>query len=300
MSRLVAANAFNVPEATLRRHLKKNEKEMPAHGGRFREIFSAAHQEDLKFYSTAMDKILFGLTKKQCREDWFFDDLREQRGKYKFPASSIYNVVQSGLSPVLNKLPMEVSPTGSRRVSKIASAERGRNVTIICCISTTGFYLLPFLIFARKRMLPALVGKGPPATFGNAVKGFKECRIKPPNPLEFSEHDFSAANTTDHDVIGDATENNSANPKTLVVENQHINTSKEPELMAKADSNILKKPVSVFYFKLLPKATQCEKKKAKKHEDIKSRPNSPIASNSKDGVLRYPACEEEYCDPLAQ
>ncbi|GFV33659.1 uncharacterized protein TNCV_4567741 [Trichonephila clavipes] len=29
----------------------------------------------------------------------------------------------------------------------------------------------------------------------------------------------------------------------------------------------------------------------------KSRPNSPVASTSKDGVLRWPACEEEYCDP---
>ncbi|GFU15748.1 uncharacterized protein TNCV_2367201 [Trichonephila clavipes] len=29
---------------------------------------------------------------------------------------------------------------------------------------------------------------------------------------------------------------------------------------------------------------------------IKYRPNSPIASTSKDGVLRCPACQEEYCD----
>ncbi|GFY73755.1 DDE-1 domain-containing protein [Trichonephila inaurata madagascariensis] len=61
---------------------------------------------------------------------------------------------------------MVVSPTGSRRVSKIVSAERGRNVTIICCISATGFYLPRFLIFASKRMLPELVAKAPPGTIG--------------------------------------------------------------------------------------------------------------------------------------
>lgn len=62
---------------------------------------------------------------------------------------------------------MVVSPTGSRRVSKIVSAERGRNVTIICCISASGFYLIPFLIFARKRMLPELVERAPPGNIGH-------------------------------------------------------------------------------------------------------------------------------------
>ncbi|GFX35301.1 uncharacterized protein TNCV_101081 [Trichonephila clavipes] len=49
----------------------------------------------------------------------------------------------------------------------------------------------------------------------------------------------------------------------------------------------------------------CETKKGVKKlklsscrpKSIKSRPNSPVASNSKDGVLRCPACEEEYCNP---
>ncbi|GFY56634.1 DDE-1 domain-containing protein [Trichonephila inaurata madagascariensis] len=48
---------------------------------------------------------------------------------------------------------MVISPKGSRRVSKIVSAERGRKVTIICCISATGF--------------PELVGKAPPGTVGH-------------------------------------------------------------------------------------------------------------------------------------
>ncbi|GFY05959.1 hypothetical protein TNCV_3862641 [Trichonephila clavipes] len=77
-----------------------------------------------------------------------------------------------------------------------------------------------------------------------------------------------------NDVVGDSTDINSANPQTLVVENQHINPPEEPELMANTDYDAPKKPKS-----------------------IKSRPNSPVASISKDGVIRCPACEEGYCDP---
>ena len=38
----------------------------------------------------------------------FFTILREQREKNKFPASAVYNADESGLSIVLNKLPMIV------------------------------------------------------------------------------------------------------------------------------------------------------------------------------------------------
>ncbi|GFS99039.1 hypothetical protein TNCV_1890481 [Trichonephila clavipes] len=61
-----------------------------------------------------------------------------------------------------------------------------------------------------------------------------------------SEHDFVDAQTTDHEVVGDATEINSANHQTLVVENQHINPSEEPELMANSNFDATKKFVSVF------------------------------------------------------
>ncbi|PRD23646.1 UNVERIFIED_CONTAM: hypothetical protein NCL1_45832 [Trichonephila clavipes] len=46
---------------------------------------------------------------------------------------------------------------------------------------------------------------------------------------------------TDHDVVGDETENTSANTQTLVVEKQHINPPEEPGLMANADNDALKK-----------------------------------------------------------
>ncbi|GFS48609.1 uncharacterized protein TNCV_310131 [Trichonephila clavipes] len=76
----------------------------------------------------------------------------------------------------------------------------------------------------------------------------------------------------------------------MVVENQHINLPEELELMTNADSDVPKMP-----------ANMRKKEKAKKPKSIKSRSNIPVSSTSKDGVVRCPACEEEYCDhPLEE
>ncbi|GFS80810.1 DDE-1 domain-containing protein [Trichonephila clavipes] len=311
----------------------------------------------------------------------------------QIPASSTYNADESGLPTVPNKLPMMVSRTGSRSVSKIVSAERGRNVTIICCISATGFYLPPFLIFARKRILPELVGKAPPerkhhhgwvatphitssrplmCQFFGPLKTYYsqtcdnfmvthpgqtitdkniEWGIESHNPLGISECDFAAAKTGDHDGVGDATENNSANPQTLAVETQHITPSppEEPEITVNAGSNAPRSLLVLFISNHCLKQHNVRKKRKSKKvsssiltntpikeileetekqkeeretlrkqrrevretkkgakklklsscrpKSIKFRPKSPVASTTKDCVIRCPACEEEYCDP---
>ncbi|GFT60631.1 hypothetical protein TNCV_1966991 [Trichonephila clavipes] len=48
-----------------------------------------------------------------------------------------------------------------------------------------------------------------------------------------NEHDFAAFKTTDHVVVGDETNNNSANLQSLVVENKHMSPPEEPELHGK-------------------------------------------------------------------
>ncbi|GFX76825.1 hypothetical protein TNCV_1952661 [Trichonephila clavipes] len=69
--------------------------------------------------------------------------------------------------------------------------------------------------------------------------------------ISSDEHDFAASKATDHDVVGDETENNSANSYTLVVENQRINPPEKPELMENADYDAIKKHVSVFLFQTI-------------------------------------------------
>ncbi|GFT21323.1 uncharacterized protein TNCV_3816101 [Trichonephila clavipes] len=135
------------------------------------------------------------------------------------------------------------------------------------------------------------------ATVGNAFKWFKKCGVLTYNSLVFSKHEFAASKATDHDAFGDETVIIlSANPQALVVENQHINLPEESELMGNADYDALKKRVSVVFSNhCLKQHNVIKKENAKK--SIKYRPKSPVASTSKDGVIKWPACEEEYCDP---
>lgn len=107
---------------------------------------------------------MMGFNKVQV--EMFFEVLRDVRQKYSFPANNIYNADESGLSTVPTKLPKVISPVGNKRVSKVVSTERGRNITIICCMSATGLYVPPFLIFPRKRMRAELLENAPPGSVG--------------------------------------------------------------------------------------------------------------------------------------
>lgn len=109
-----AATTFQVPEATLRRYLKKPDEvirlysnshqllsnfeypsclgsyarllqyidnffqQLPVHGGRFRSTFSAKQLDQLQKYFTEIDKRTFGLTTIQTRK--FVYDYAEQNG----------------------------------------------------------------------------------------------------------------------------------------------------------------------------------------------------------------------------
>lgn len=96
--------------------------------------------------------------------DLFFNKLKEIRLVKNYSACQIYNIDESGISSVPTKLPKVISPTGARRVAKIVSAERGKNVTAVLGINAVGMYIPPFLIFSRKRMDKQLAEGTPPGT----------------------------------------------------------------------------------------------------------------------------------------
>ncbi|XP_046662658.1 histone acetyltransferase HAC12-like [Homalodisca vitripennis] len=73
MTCLGAARTYNVPEATLRRRLKKNVSDMPVHGGRYREVFNEEQLQDLHNYLTAVKLDVLGVKKKYSDppvEEW--------------------------------------------------------------------------------------------------------------------------------------------------------------------------------------------------------------------------------------
>lgn len=61
----------------------------------------------------------------------FVSFLREIRTSKVYEPHQIFNVDESGLSTVPTRLPKMISPKGVLRVSKIVSAEREKNVTVV-------------------------------------------------------------------------------------------------------------------------------------------------------------------------
>ena len=94
----------------------------------------------------------------------YFDNLERVYQKKKFEPSRIYNMDETGLSTVPNKTPKVVTTKGKRDVSKICSAERGQTITAVCCVSASGHYVPPAMIFPRKRIKPELTAKAPAGT----------------------------------------------------------------------------------------------------------------------------------------
>jgi hypothetical protein len=94
----------------------------------------------------------------------FFYNLRAVFEKHNFPPNRIFNLDESGISTVPNKLPKVTAEKGKRVVGKVVSADRGRLVTFVCCFSASGVYVPPAMIFPRKRMCNELYSEAPIGT----------------------------------------------------------------------------------------------------------------------------------------
>lgn len=59
---------------------------------------------------------------------------------------------ETGILTVPNKTPTVLTSKGKKTVCEISSGETGETITAVCCMSATGVYVPPALIFPRKRM----------------------------------------------------------------------------------------------------------------------------------------------------
>lgn len=84
-----------------------------------------------------------------------FELLGQMMEKHRFVAKNIYNCDETGISTV--QTPGKILATkGQKRVGSITSWERGKNITMLCAVSSAGGYIPPMFIFPRKRMTPLL------------------------------------------------------------------------------------------------------------------------------------------------
>jgi hypothetical protein len=80
----------------------------------------------------------------------FFGHLRAIFEKYDFPPNRIFNMEESGISTVPNKLPKVIAERGKRIVGKIVYADCGQLVSVVCCFSASGVYMFLQLYFPVK------------------------------------------------------------------------------------------------------------------------------------------------------
>ena len=85
------------------------------------------------------------------------------------PIENIFNVDETGLT-ICQKPQKVIAERGKRCVATITSAEKGKTVTVICCVSGAGVFLPPVMIFPRVRMKAELIDKAPNGTMGLATK----------------------------------------------------------------------------------------------------------------------------------
>jgi len=114
--------------------------------------------------STSLMRVV-GFNKSQV--DLFFSNIDKLMKQHNFLPCNIYNCDETEISCVQKHQKVLASKT-ARQVGKLTSAERGKNITILFCMSATGYFIPPFFVFPRKRMNERLMINAPPQSAGVA------------------------------------------------------------------------------------------------------------------------------------
>lgn len=119
--------------------------------------------------STSFNKHTVGL---------FFENLMRAHEKYgPFSPDRIFNMDETALTTI-QKPEKILAPTGQKQVGKATSQERGTLVTMIGCISASGYPVPPLLVFPRVNFKPFMLTGAPPCSVGEAnPSGWSNGRI---------------------------------------------------------------------------------------------------------------------------
>lgn len=99
----------------------------------------------------------------------FFKNLEMLMSKYHFHPTRIFNVDETGITTV-NRPNRIIGPKGQKQIGAATSGERGKNITVCCCMSASGSFTPSMFIYPRIRMTPVLQKGGPPGSIYTCTK----------------------------------------------------------------------------------------------------------------------------------
>lgn len=90
-------------------------------------------------------------------------------GELQIPPTRIFNADETGFS-VCHVPGKIIAEKGKRSIGSVTSLEKGKTITVLCCVSASGTYVPPMIIFPRVRMKPAFMDEAPAGALGVAAK----------------------------------------------------------------------------------------------------------------------------------
>jgi hypothetical protein len=84
--------------------------------------------------------------------------------KVKFDPAKVYDVDETGISIVQGTRANVLGVKGKKQVVRLSSAERGCLMTAVTCMSASGIFVPPLIVFPRARLKPELLNGTAPGT----------------------------------------------------------------------------------------------------------------------------------------
>ncbi|XP_065642792.1 jerky protein homolog-like [Hydra vulgaris] len=99
----------------------------------------------------------------------FLELLTKSIDENNITPNSIYNVDETGISSVPKKVSKVIAKRGKKQVGTLTSAEQGKIITIEMCMSASGIYVPPLIIFpcVRAPKNVNIIEKAPPGTIAS-------------------------------------------------------------------------------------------------------------------------------------
>ncbi|ESN95622.1 hypothetical protein HELRODRAFT_86484 [Helobdella robusta] len=103
----------------------------------------------------------------------FFELLAKIYDEENLSPDRLFNMDENTLSTVQDGQSKIISAKGKKRIGAMTSNEREESVTSVVCVSASGQYIPPMLIYKRKRMKVEMTNGAPPGTvFSTQEKGW--------------------------------------------------------------------------------------------------------------------------------